>query len=327
MIVALSGGVGGARLAAGLARVLPPEQLLVVVNDGDDFDHWGLRVCPDLDTVMYTLAGRVDESQGWGLADERWTVLEAVAADGGETWFRLGDRDLGTHVVRTEALRAGRTLSEVTVELARRFGVAHRVVPSTDERHRTIVHTDAGALEFQDYFVRRRCAPVLERVSFDSAAPGGGPARPSPAFAAAIAGDGVDAVVICPSNPVLSVQPLLALDGVRAWLASRRFPVVAVSPFIGGRAVKGPAAKIFGELGLEPSVGALAQWYDGLVDAWLVDDADRDALPVLRARGLHARACDTLLSDDERRREVARVLCDWIRELPPPHPHDPGRPR
>lgn len=313
MIVVFSGGVGGARLCAGLAQVFGAQRLLIVVNNGDDFDHWGLRICPDLDTVMYTLAGRVNEAEGWGLQDETWTTMAAAVAAGAHDWFRLGDRDLGTHLVRTEQLRAGRSLSQVTAHLMQRFGVAHRVVPATDDVHRTVVLSDAGRLAFQDYFVRRRCAPVLQGITFDSSGADGGPAQPAPDFAAAMAGE-VEAVVICPSNPVLSVQPLLALAGVLPWLRERRFPVYAVSPFIGGRAVKGPAAKIFGELGIEPSVSGLARWYDGLVDAWLVDAADAPAVAALQARGIRARSCDTLLNSTPRRREVAQVLQAWMQE-------------
>jgi LPPG:FO 2-phospho-L-lactate transferase len=299
--------------------VFEADELLIVVNNGDDFDHWGLRVCPDLDTVMYTLSGRVDETQGWGLEQETWSVMTAMSAAGGEDWFRLGDQDLATHLRRSEWLRAGQTLSAVTEQLMRQFGVRHRVVPSTDDWHRTRVLTDAGLLEFQDYFVRQRCVPVLRELQFDSRGSGCGPARPSPALAAAMASDSIQAVIVCPSNPVLSVQPLLALEGVREWLQQRRFPVLAVSPFISGRAVKGPAAKIFGELGLESSVAGLAGWYESLVDAWLIDRSDEASASALVARGLQVRACDTLLADAVRRQEVARTIRGWLSELGAEH--------
>ncbi len=312
MILAFSGGVGGARMCAGLAQVLDPGRLLVVVNNGDDFDHWGLRICPDLDTVMYTLAGKVDESQGWGLAGETWASLGAMAGIGGEDWFRIGDRDLATHLLRSAALHEGASLSHATAALMARFGVVHRVAPSTDDRHRTVVHTDEGTLAFQEYFVRRRCEPALRAVSFDSSGPAG-MARPAPAFAEAIAGDEIEAVVICPSNPILSILPLLELAGVRDWLGVRRFPVIAVSPLIGGLAVKGPAAKIFGELGLQASVAGLARWYEGLVDGWLVDTADAGEAARLGC-GVRTRACNTLLSDHARRREVATELLGWLRD-------------
>ncbi len=313
MIVVLSGGVGGARLCAGLMQVFAPDEMLIVVNNGDDFDHWGLRVCPDLDTVMYTLSGRVDEQQGWGVRQETWQVLEAVVAAGGEGWFRIGDGDLATHLIRTEQLRAGRSLSSVTQALMHTHGIRHQVVPSTDDHHRSLVLTDAGLLDFQTYFVRRRCEPRLLGLQMDSRAADGGPARPAQAWAAAMMRQ-VDAVLVCPSNPILSIQPMLTLLGVRDWLRRRSFPVLAVSPFIGGGAIKGPAAKIFGECGLETSVRGLAGWYEGLVDGWLVDSNDAEEVRTLAGLGFQARVANTWLDSDERRRGVAGALKEWLRD-------------
>lgn len=305
MIVVLSGGVGGARLCAGLVQVFGPDRLLVVVNTGDDFDHWGLRICPDLDTVLYTLSGRVDEKQGWGVAGDTWRTLEEVARQGGEDWFRLGDQDLATHLARTSLLARGHTLTEATARLFAAAGVAHRVVPATDADHRTIVKTDQGLLAFQDYFVRLRCAPRLEGVCFEDETP----PMPSPALATAMAQNQVEAVFVCPSNPVLSLQPILAVEGVREWLERRRFPVLGVSPFLGRSAVKGPAAKIFCELGLQPGVGGLTRFYEGLVDGWLVDPRDaEEATP----EGVHLRPHHILLDSAVHRGEVAKELSDWL---------------
>ncbi|MCW5668699.1 MAG: 2-phospho-L-lactate transferase [Hydrogenophaga sp.] len=308
MIVVLSGGVGGARLCAGLVQVLTPEEVLVVVNTGDDFDHWGLRICPDLDTVMYTLSRRVDESQGWGIAGDTWNALTSMGRLGGESWFRLGDHDLATHLKRTAGLAAGRSLSEVTRELFLAHGLAHPVVPVTDAPHRTQVQTDRGLLDFQDYFVRQRGEPPCLGVSFGD----GEPPEPSKALAMAMKRDDIEAVLVCPSNPVLSIQPLLAVRGVREWLRARRFPVLAVSPFIGGTAVKGPAARIFSHLGLEPTVTGLCDWYGPLVDGWLVDPQDF-GLPV--PPGVSLRSHHIRLDTALRRREVAEALLAWLSDI------------
>ena len=272
MILALAGGVGGAKLAAGLQAALnAPEGLLTVVNTGDDFEHLGLSICPDLDTVMYTLSGRANPETGWGLAGESWNFLEALGALGGEDWFRLGDRDLATHVERTRRLRAGATLSRVTADLCGRLGVPSRVAPMSDDPVRTVVETPDGDLPFQEYFVRRRCEPAVRGLRFEGAPA----ARMSAGFEAALADPGLDAVVVCPSNPYLSVDPILAVPGVRAALAGCAAPVVAVSPIVGGRAIKGPAAKIMEELGIEVSAAAVAARYRDLLDGFVLDETDR----------------------------------------------------
>ena len=272
MILALAGGVGGAKLAAGLQAALDsPRDLLTAVNTGDDFEHLGLTICPDLDTVMYTLSGRANPETGWGLAGESWNFLEALGALGGEDWFRLGDRDLATHVERTRRLRAGETLSRVTADLAARLGVPSRIAPMSDDPVRTVVETPDGDLPFQEYFVRRRCEPAVRGLRFEGAPA----ARMSAAFEAALADPGLDAVVVCPSNPYLSIDPILAVPGVRAALAGCAAPVVAVSPIVGGRAIKGPAAKIMEELGVEVSAAAVAARYRDLVDGFVLDETDR----------------------------------------------------
>jgi LPPG:FO 2-phospho-L-lactate transferase len=268
VILALSGGVGGAKLALGLSRILPPEDLLVVANTGDDFEHLGLSISPDIDTVMYTLAGLANLELGWGRGDETWSFMETLAAIGGESWFRLGDRDLAVHVERTRRLRAGESLTAITADLCARLGVACRVMPMTDDLVRTRVRTEEGWIAFQDYFVRRQCAPVVRELAFDGAAT----ARPS--FLDALSDPRLSAVVICPSNPFISVEPILAMPGVRAALLACGAPVIAVSPIIGGRAIKGPTAKMMQELGMEVSAASVAWRYADLLDGYIVDHAD-----------------------------------------------------
>jgi LPPG:FO 2-phospho-L-lactate transferase len=223
MILALAGGVGGAKLAKGLADVVPPEELIVVVNTGDDFEHLGLHVSPDLDTVMYTLAGINNRTLGWGIAGETWNFMHALEALGGETWFRLGDRDLATNIERTQQLRAGESLSAITGHLCARLAVRHRVVPMSDAPVRTLVHTCEGVLTFQDYFVRRRAEPKVTKLEFSGAEE----ARIAPAFRLALDNRALAAVVLCPSNPYLSIAPILALPGVRTALEHTRVPVIA----------------------------------------------------------------------------------------------------
>ena len=305
MIVVLSGGVGGARLCAGLVKMFLPEELLVVVNTGDDFDHWGLRICPDLDTVMYTLGGRVNEEMGWGIAGDTWSTLEGVKRAGGDDWFRLGDQDLVTHLARTAQLGHGRPLSAVTAALFRAAGVEHGVTPVTDGDHRSLLTTDEGVLAFQEYFVRRQCRPRLQGIEFSS---GKNAPAPAPLLAEAMVRKDVRGVIVCPSNPVLSVAPILAVAGVREWLQNRSFPVLAVSPFVGGKTIKGPAAKIFQELALETSVTGLAAWYRGLVDGWLVAPGDEPH----RLAGSRFRAGNIMLDSAERRVSVAAELKDWL---------------
>jgi len=306
MILALAGGVGGARLALGLSEVLAPEALIIAVNTGDDFEHLGLHISPDLDTVMYTLAGINDPLQGWGIADETWNFMRALEKLDGQTWFRLGDRDLATHIERTTRLRAGQSLSAVTQRLCNQLQVVHAVVPMSDDPVRTIVHTPAGPLAFQDYFVRQRAVPPVERIEFD----GVRDARMSPAVAAALASSHLEAIVVCPSNPYLSIAPILAVPGVREALAQRRVPAIAVSPIIGGRALKGPAAKIMRELGATPSSLAIAEFYRGLIDVLVLDDTDaglRDAVSALAIRALVTR---TVMHDPATRKSLARTIVE-----------------
>ena len=303
MIIALSGGVGGAKLALGLSRIMPAEKLLVVVNTGDDFEHLGLSISPDIDTVAYTLAGLANREGGWGRHDETWSFMQTLEALGGETWFRLGDRDVALHVERTRRLRAGESLSAVTADLCRRLGVGPLVVPMTDDKVRTRLLTDLGWLDFQEYFVHRRCEPVVSELQFQ----GAGAARPHPAFIAALADPGLEAVVICPSNPFISVEPILAIPGVREALMECMAPIIAVSPIIAGRAVKGPTAKMMTELGLDPSAGTVAARYAELLDGYVIDHADMSEVVSIDARVTLAQ---TLMTTMEDREALARIVVE-----------------
>jgi len=309
-VLALSGGIGGAKLALGLSRVLAPERLIVVANTGDDFEHLGLSVSPDIDTLMYTLAGLNNPDTGWGRRSETWTFMAALGALGGETWFQLGDGDLATHVERTRRLAAGDTLSAITADFCQRLGVGATILPMSDQRVRTRVHTAEGWLDFQDYFVRRRCEPVVSALTYE----GADAAHPQADVVAALADPGLRAVVICPSNPFLSIDPILALPGLRQRLASCAAPVVAVSPVIGGRAVKGPTAKMMAELGLPVTAAAVAQHYAGLIDGYMVDHGDTDAASL---PGVRVAEAATLMSTLADREALARAVLAFADDLRP----------
>ena len=299
LVVALSGGIGGAKLALGLSRIVPPADLLVVANTGDDFEHLGLAISPDLDTLMYTLAGLDDPQRGWGRRDETWTFMAALAALGGETWFRLGDGDLATHMERTRRLAAGESLSAITADFCRRLGVATRIVPMSDDRVRTRLFTSEGWLDFQDYFVRLRCEPTVFKIEYEDAED----ASPHPEVLAALADSRLRTVVICPSNPLVSIEPILEVGDMREAIADCAAPVVAVSPIIGGRAVKGPTAKIMAELGIPVSAAAVAERYAGLIDGYVLDHADAASAGAL---GIPATAAHTLMVTLEDREALAR---------------------
>lgn len=307
-VVALSGGVGGAKLALGLYRTLPPNTLTVVVNTGDDFDHLGLRICPDLDTVTYALAGLDDPERGWGRREETWTLMRALEALGGDTWFRLGDGDTAMHLLRTAMLRDGRLPTEIAAYVSKRMGIAATLLPATDARVATCVSTDAGNLAFQEYFVRRRCEPRVSAIHFVGAES----ARITPAVHAAFRDPALEAIIFCPSNPYLSIDPMLALPDLRRTLAARRVPVLAVSPLIGGAAVKGPTAKIMRELAVAATPAAIAEHYAGLIDALIVDTTDTAAAT---AAGIRAYSTRTLMRTLEDRCDLARFALACAREL------------
>jgi LPPG:FO 2-phospho-L-lactate transferase len=303
LVVALSGGIGGAKLALGLSRILPADDLLVVANVGDDFEHLGLHISPDADTLMYTLAGLDNSTLGWGRQDETWAFMETLSALGGEDWFRLGDRDLAVHVERTRRLGQGESLSAITADFCRRLGVGPRVLPATDDRLRTRLRTDEGWLDFQDYFVRLQCRPVVRELAFEGAAD----ARPHPDLLAALGDERLRAVVICPSNPFISVEPILAVLGMRQALLGCTAPVIAVSPIIGGRAVKGPTAKMMMELGIIPSAAAVAKRYGDLLDGYVMDAGDAEEAARVAPRVTLAPTLMTTLAERE---QLARVVLE-----------------
>ncbi len=306
-LVALAGGVGGARLAHGLAAWLDPDHLSIVVNTGDDFEHLGLLICPDLDTVLYNLAGVYHPEQGWGRADESFHVLDEAARLGHEPWFRLGDKDLALHLLRREQLVAGRRLTAITADLAQRFGVRHPILPMSDDPVRTIVCTTEGDLAFQDYFVRRRCRPHMVGMRLE----GLETAQPTPDVLTAIAQ--ADAVVICPSNPYVSIGPILALPGLREQIAAR--PTVAVSPIVGGQALKGPAAKMMAELGAEVSALGVARHYADLLRGFVLDQRDASLAPAIADLGLRVCVTDTIMNDVPARIRLGAEVLRFVQEF------------
>lgn len=304
-VLALCGGVGGAKLAAGLAAVLAPERLTVIVNTGDDFEHLGLTITPDIDTVLYTLAGLNDEQRGWGLADESWQALAMLGRLGAPDWFKLGDRDLATHIIRTHRLGAGETLSAVTDSLARVLGIGARIAPMSDDPVRTEVETaDGRVLPFQTYFVAEQCKPIARAVRYRGARE----AKPSPAFWETLTRGDLGAVIVCPSNPYLSIDPLLALPGVRDRLAAISAPRVAVSPIVAGKAIKGPLAKMMAELGVEPDVGVIARHYRGLIDYLIIDEADAGEAPKVEAAGVRPIIAPAIMRSSADRAALARAV-------------------
>jgi len=306
-VVALAGGVGGAKLVDGLASALPPDDLTVVINTGDDFDHLGLRICPDIDTVVYTLAGLADPKRGWGRADESWNFLTELERLGGPTWFRLGDRDLALHVERTRRLMAGETLSEVTEHIRQALGVQARVLPMSDDRVATVVQTENETLPFQEYFVARRCEPVVRGFTFQGAPQ----AKPAPGVLQAL--DDAEMIVFCPSNPWVSLDPILAIPGLREAVRSKR--AIGISPILGRRAVKGPAAKISAELGVEPSALGVAQHFNDLLLGWMIDEQDADLTPQIAALGIRVHTTSILMVDRDDRLRLAEELLQFGREL------------
>jgi len=310
-VVELAGGVGGAKLAEGLAAHLGGD-LTVIVNTGDDLERHGLAVWPDHDTVAYTLAGLDDEERGWGLRDETWTVMDRLAALGDDPWFRLGDRDIGTHLWRTDRLRAGARPTEVALGLRDAMGIAATILPMTDAPVRTEVRTDDGWLEFQEYFVHRHQAPTVHEVRFQGATE----AHATPEVVAAI--EAADAIVIAPSNPIVSIGPLLAVPGLVEAVAEARVrgvPVVAMSGIIGGVALKGPADRMLTSLGHESSALGVARLYQGLADAFVIDALDRHLIPEVEALGLRGVAFDTIMTDDAARARVAADLLELVGTL------------
>jgi len=305
LVVALSGGVGGAKLALGLSRVLPAAELMVVANTGDDFEHLGLCISPDIDTLTYVLAGIDNSATGWGRRDETWSFMDSIGALGGEDWFKLGDRDLAMHVERTRRLRLGQTLSEVTSDICRRLGIGARIVPMSDDRVRTRVRSETGWIDFQDYFVRQQCRPVVHELTFDGAAT----ARPQADIVRALASGEVRAVIVCPSNPFISIEPILAVPSMRAAIENCGAPVVAISPIVGGKAVKGPTAKMMQELGLAVTSASVARRYGNLLDGYIVDHGDAEGVPG------KVHVAPTLMSSIVTKEALARTVLSFADSL------------
>ena len=302
-IVAFAGGVGGAKLAQGLAHILSPDELTIIVNTGDDFEHLGLYICPDLDTVCYTLAGLANPETGWGRMNETWGTIENVERLGGPAWFRLGDQDIATHLERTRRLREGQSLSQITKDFCSSWGIQHTVLPMSDKPVRTMVDTDEGELAFQEYFVHRHCEPIVKGFRFD----GVEGAEPVPGAKEAL--DKADAIIVCPSNPWVSVDPILKV------IRKIDKPVVAVSPIIGGKTVKGPAAKMFNELGIEPSALAVAEHYRNILTGFVLDNADSYLEDDVKKLDVQTLVTDTLMNHLTDRTRLAKDVLHFIGSL------------
>ena len=313
-ILALSGGVGGAKLALGLADELAAGELHILVNTGDDFEHLGLHISPDIDTLLYTLSGLANQELGWGLADESWNTMDSLARLGGETWFRLGDRDMATHLWRRQQLATGASISEVTTLLAQRLGITATVHPMSDDAVRTTVHTEAGKLAFQHYFVREQCRPEVTGFSFE----GISAARPNREVLRRLQDQTVSRIIVCPSNPFVSVDPILQVPGL--WLALRDnpAPVVLVSPIVAGQAIKGPAAKMMAELGVPATALGVAQHYcsryPGLLDYFVIDESDAQLAHEIGTLGLQVAISSTIMKSREDKQRLARFTLDLGKE-------------
>jgi LPPG:FO 2-phospho-L-lactate transferase len=308
--LALSGGVGGAKLALGLSHILPPEQLTLVVNTADDFVHLGLNISPDLDTLMYTLAGIVNRERGWGLETETWHAMEALKRLGGESWFRLGDGDLATHLQRGELLRSGLSLTEATRELALSLGVKQKILPMSDHIVQTMVNTTEGEMAFQEYFVREECRPKVTGFRFA----GIDKAEPQSDWMEMLSDINLKAVIICPSNPFVSVEPMLQLRGLRAALVACKAPVIAVSPIVGGAAIKGPAAKMMAELNMPVTASAVAEYYGDILDGFVIDERDADLVDHIPG-GVRSLVVPTIMRTLEDRKDLAQKVVAFADQL------------
>jgi LPPG:FO 2-phospho-L-lactate transferase len=301
-VVTLAGGVGAARFLDGLTRVLPPERIFIIGNTGDDAEIHGLHISPDLDTVMYTLAGLANPQHGWGIRGDSFHCLEALGRMGADTWFQLGDRDLATHLYRTERLRQGATLSEVTADMAAALQVRAAIVPMSNDRVRTRICTPSGELEFQTYFVQRRARDTVAGVRFDGAPE----AKPAPGVLDAVAQ--AEAIILCPSNPFISISPILAIPGIREALRSKREQVTAISPIVGGRALKGPAAKMMKSMGLRSAAVEVAKLYTDFAGVFVLDEEDRKQAAQVEALGIRPVVTDTIMHGLRERKALARVV-------------------
>jgi LPPG:FO 2-phospho-L-lactate transferase len=303
-VTALAGGVGGAKLVHGLAAILSPGELTVLVNTADDFEYIGLRISPDLDTVCYTLAGLANPKTGWGRDKDTWNAIEGIRELGGPDWFRIGDRDMATHLERTRRLSQGESLSQITAAFCKKWGVRQRVLPMTDDRVGTVLQTDEGELEFQEYFVRRQCRPKVRSIAFQGAPT----SQAAPGVLEAL-GE-ADAIIICPSNPWVSIDPILSIKGIAQ--AMKALLTTAVSPIVGGRALKGPAAKMFLEMGIDPSAEAVAKHYGNRIGSFVLDRRDAHLEAAIQETGIQTLVCDAVMRTIPARRRLARDVLDFI---------------
>ena len=310
-VLALSGGVGGAKLALGLSKILTAQQLTIVANTADDFEHLGLTISPDLDTVMYTLAGRNNLKQGWGLADESWQAMEMLKSYAAPTWFQLGDKDLATHLLRRQMLADGQTLSEVTAHLCRQLGLTHPLLPMSDDAVRTWVATEHGELPFQTYFVRERCQPAVRGFRFEGIAT----ARPQPQFMTQLNDPLLSTILICPSNPFVSIGPILALAGVRNAMRNSAAPVIAISPIVAGAAIKGPTAKMMAETKMPVSALGVAEHYGDLLDGYVIDEADADQAKDIERMGITVHVTRTVMHSLQDRIDLSRTTLEFASRL------------
>jgi len=311
-VIALSGGVGGAKLSLGLSQILAPGQLSIVVNTGDDFEHLGLPISPDVDTTLYTLGNVQNPETGWGRENESWACLETLEELGGDTWFRLGDRDIATHLLRLSLLKEGKSLSEATASLAKALGIGHAILPMSDDPVRTFVTTPDGDLPFQEYFVKLQCAPEARSFRFE----GIGTARPSAGFQSGLDDPSLSGVVICPSNPFVSVDPILDLPGIRQKLKQDHVKVIAVSPIVGGQALKGPAAKMMAELNIPASPSSVADHYRNILSGFVIDSVDADQAGIIEStHNIPVLVCNTVMKDLESKTALAKDTLQFLSTL------------
>ena len=309
--LALSGGIGGAKLALGLEHIFNSPKLMIAGNTGDDFEHFGLNISPDLDTLLYTLSGKSDLERGWGLANETWSFMKAMKEIGGETWFQLGDRDLAIHVERTRRLKEGERLSLITSSFCRKFGVKSQIVPATDDPLKTLVKTPKGILSFQHYFVRDQCRPKILGLKYE----GSENAQPCPPLEEALESSLLETVVVCPSNPFLSIDPILAVKGVREKLKSSKARVIAISPIVGGDAVKGPTANNMRDLGFTVSACSIAKYYSDFIDGFILDKRDEKEITEIEFLGIRVGLADTVMTDLQSKIKLAEDVLRFSETL------------
>ena len=305
--IALTGGVGGTKLVLGLTQILSPEELLIAVNTGDDFEHLGLTICPDIDTVLYTLAGIANPDTGWGRAQESWKTMETLERLGGETWFRLGDQDLALHLARRHQMTLGATLSEITANLAKKLNIRHPIVPMSDHPVRTMVLTEEGEMPFQEYFVKNRCLPAINGFRFA----GIKSAIPSSKLLRAFEDPALELLIICPSNPFISIDPILKLPGLKKAIENSQICVLAVSPIVGGQALKGPTAKMLKELGLKSDASSIAQHYGKILDGFVIDTKDSSLGKQIRKKGHKVFVTQTIMKSLDDKVTLANDILDF----------------